>query len=115
MEKRLFVFLAIVLMMAIGSTVDASVRSSADYSVTKEVLSTSGCLSTSSHYSHGGTMGQGAQGLQSSGSYAHQGGFWHTVLTPPVLPALSVTGIFFILLVIGYFLYTHRRKGVFVK
>lgn len=98
---KFFGISVILLLLPVSSVLSAG-QNSADYLIPKDVVSSGGVIgATSSDYSLSSTVGQsGTVGNQSSSDYDNQSGFWHAVLIPPPLPALSAGATVLLLLVL---------------
>jgi hypothetical protein len=113
-SKNMLLYLAcLMLLLCPTSFVRGAGQSSADYEIPKDVVSSGGVIgASSSDYTLSGTIGQpGTVGNQSSTDYDNQSGFWHAVLIPPPLPALSA-GAVVLLLIILTILFRRRRSMV---
>lgn len=94
----------------------AQVRSSADYEITEEAVSTGGHEAVSASYENVSTTGQSSGvGIQNSAHYENQNGFWHTVLEIPPIPAMTAAGLILLMLVMGWMLMKRKgdRRGIF--
>ncbi|MBN1355803.1 hypothetical protein JXA40_05975 [bacterium] len=105
-------FLYFIILAILPAPLLASDSNSDDYSIVQDVVAQGGHEAVSANYGNMSSAGQQSTvGIQGAGTYENQGGFWHTVLLVPPVPALSLSSILILLGAVSFLFIRKKHLG----